>query len=193
MELKKLKSKFIHQLQTLRRDILLLWKTPREYLYSFTYPTDKYIHIKPYDPEVKHKGEELINKIHALYPALKVNFIGSSVLGISGQKDIDLIIESPPEDFHLYIKGLTSILGKPVKKRVGLIEWDTRIDNYIIDVLMMDHKNPIGRNTIRTHERIKKNKMFLKQYEKLKLSCNGTSLREYKRRRLEFFNYVDGR
>ena len=192
MVLKKMKRKLKSLIKIAHRDTLLLWKTPREYLYSFTYPTDKYVNIMPYDPAVTRTGEKLISKIHALYPDLKVHFIGSSVLGISGQKDIDLIIESPPKDFHLYISGLISILGEPTKRRRNLIEWGTKVGGCTIDVLMLDHSNPIGRKTIKTYERIKKNKLFLQQYEKLKLDSDGISLREYKRRRLQFFNVVDG-
>jgi hypothetical protein len=58
---------------------------------------------------------------------------------------------------------------------------------------MIGKTNPISRNTIRTFKRIQKNKNFLREYEKLKIKSNGVSVREYKRRRLEFFNYVDGR
>lgn len=192
MVLKNTRAKIAKKTKLLRRDILLLWKSPREYLYSFTYPTDKYVSIKPYNPAVTRTGEKLVRMIHTFYPDLKINFIGSSVLGISGQKDIDLIIESPPKDFHLYLSGLISVLGEPVKRRKNLIEWDTKLEDCIIDVLLLDHSNPIGRKTIKTYERIKKNTAFLKQYEKLKLAADGVSLREYKRRRLEFFNMVDG-
>lgn len=188
----KFPTQLVRYLKIFYRDLLIFWKTPREYLYSFTYPTNKYVSIKPYDPSVTHTGEKLVGKIHALYPDLKVNFIGSSVLGISGQKDIDFIIECNPKDFHLYLSGLISILGEPCKKRRTLIEWDTKVEGCTIDVLLLDQSNPIGQKTIRTYERIKRNKMFLTQYEKLKLDSNGVSVREYKRRRLKFFNFVDG-
>lgn len=117
----KLNKKMVKKLRIFRRDLKLLWKTPIEYLYSFTYPDDKYVQILPYDPKVTEIGQQLVNKIQKIYPYLKVIFIGSAVLGIAGQRDIDLIIECDPKDFPLYIGGLVSVLGQPSKVKKALL------------------------------------------------------------------------
>ncbi len=193
MTLKKIQLKLLRKLRILKRDIILLWKSPIEYIYSFTYPTDQYVNIKPYDPSVKAIGKILIDKVHAIYPLLKILFIGSAVLGIAGQKDIDLIIESDPKDFHLYIAGLVSVFGRPKKTKKNLVEWITTYKDCNVEALLIGKSNPIGQKSIQTFKRIQRNKNLIREYENLKLKSNGVSIREYKRRRIEFFNYVDGR
>lgn len=194
MKIRTIQTKITRHFKIIRRDLRLLWKSPIEYLYSFTYPHNKYVQIQAYDPKVTEIGKQLVNKIQKIYPYLKVIFIGSAVLGIAGQRDIDLIIvECDPKDFPLYIGGLVSVLGQPVKVKSSFVEWIFNYKRCVVEALLIGKANPISRKTIQTFKRIQKNKNFLREYEKLKLKSNGVSLREYKRRRLEFFNYVDGR
>jgi ribosome recycling factor len=63
MIFQQLKKKMVKKIKIFRRDLKLLWKTPIEYLYSFTYPDNKYVQIQPYDPKVTEIGQQLVNKI----------------------------------------------------------------------------------------------------------------------------------
>lgn len=67
-------------------ELRLFYQTPKDYLYLYTYPTDKKVKIEPYDPHVTATGEFISGKINKLFPGVKVHFIGSPVLGIDGQK-----------------------------------------------------------------------------------------------------------
>lgn len=178
-------------LARLKRDLLLLWRSPIEYVYSFTYPSNKYVKIYPYDPKITKIGEDIIQQIHTYYPHLDVHFIGSAVFKIAGQRDIDLVIDCKPENFNQYLPGLITVLGSPTKIRTDHVEWTTHKDTCSVDVLLLDKNHPISRKTIEICERIGANEKYIRQYEKLKLSSNGVSYREYKRRRIEFFNKIN--
>lgn len=184
-------SKLADKIKVLRRDFFLFLKTPKAYLFSFTFSSQKKIEVKPYDPEVTSAGKELVAKIQSLLPNLKVHFVGAASLGIAqGDGDIDLLIESPHQDFDTYLPKLTSLLGEPDKKREKFIEWHTIWKGYQIELALSDPSSPIIQEPLAGYALLKNNPKYLKEYEQIKISSNGLSEREYKKRKLEFFNRV---
>lgn len=179
------------ELNHLIRDIGLLIKTPREFVYSFTYPADQQVEIAPYDPAVKKIGERLVTQMHDACPGLKIHFLGSAVLGIAGQRDIDLLAAADPSQFHRYIAGISSVLGPPSKRRRTFMEWQTNREGCAVELLLADPESPLLTGPLKTFRKIKSDPSLIGRYEKLKLSSNGVSIREYKRRRLAFFNMID--
>jgi hypothetical protein len=169
------------------RDLMLLIRAPKEFIYSFTYSNNKFVRVIPFDPVNRYLANQLIIKIKNVYPGLSVHLLSSVALGIAGQNDIDIFIECNKEKLKDYLKGLIGVLGSPKKIRANFIEWAFTIKNSEVQVLLIDPKNPLLEKVLKTFGFLKQNKEILKAYEKLKIDSNGVSEREYARRKLEFF------
>ncbi len=174
-------------LPTFSRDIMLFLRAPKEFLFSFTYPTNTYVTIKPYDPKVTDMGKDIIKEIHKVYPELIVHLLGSTALEIAGQRDIDLIAECSASDFNRYLPGLVKLFGEPEKTHTLFVEWSFTKSDCDIQFLLIDPKAPLYKKMIKTNKKLASSKKLAKAYEKVKLEANGVSVREYARRRLEFF------
>lgn len=181
---------FLKPFPNLKRDIKLLKADPKAFLYSFTFPTDKYVHILPFDRNINENGKNLVNKIHNAHPDLVVHFVGSASLKIAGHKDIDLLAECDPKDFEKYIPVLVKIFGKEYKRRNQFVEWHTKYKGSDVQLMLIDPKHRTFKDLMAMYKLFKTNKQLLTRYKNIKNECEGKSLREYKRRRMEFFNQV---
>jgi predicted nucleotidyltransferase len=177
-------------LNVIKRDLKLLVESPREYLFSFTYPDDDKIVIRPYDPAVTKLGESLVEKIHKSSPNLKVYFYGSAALKVSGQRDVDIMVECLPRELPRYLPRLKKIFGEPTKKRREFVEWHRKMEGCSLDLMIINPNHIVFREILKVYEALKNDQNLLKKYEDLKIFCNGVSSREYKRRRLEFFHQM---
>lgn len=185
-------SNLADKIRIIRRDFSLLVTNPKTYLYyKYTLPPDKKVVIKAYDPKVTTVGKELVERIQTLLPNLKVHFIGSASLGIiQGDGDIDILIECPYDDFDKYLPNLISLLGQPDKRREKFIEWHTTWKNYQIELDLTDPSSSILIEPLLGYTLLKNNPKYLKEYEQIKISSNGLSEWEYKKRKMEFFNRI---
>lgn len=172
------------------RDIKLLYRDPKAFLYSFTFPTDEYVHILPFDPKINVDGNNLVQKIHKTHPKLVVHFVGSASLGIAGHSDIDLLAECTPESFDKYIPALQKIFGAEFKRRPQFVEWHTTYKGSDVQFMLIDPKHRTFKDIMKVYYLFKSDKSLLEGYKKVKIECQGQSLREYKRRRMEFFNQI---
>ncbi len=190
---KKLKL-FKERVIIIKRDILLFLESPKAYLYTFTFSKEIKIHIKPYNPKLHKIGEHLVKKIKKAAPDLKIYFIGAANLGIvQGYGDIDLLIQCQYKKFERYLPKLVALFGKPKTKRQKYVEWQIKWRNrYDIDLALADPSCYIFQEPIKSFQILKNNKKILGEYEIIKKNSNGVSLREYKRRKLEFFYRITG-
>lgn len=173
------------------RDLRLLFESPREYLYSYTFSTKKKANIQAFNPKVRDYGRELVKKITIKYPKLTIFFMGSASFGIAGQNDIDLLIDCDPNDFSKYTPFLNSLFGKPDRVLEKELNWHIKKDGMDLEVMLIDPKHHVRNTLVTTYLSLKDSPELLKMYESLKLSSNGISQREYKKRRIEFFNWVE--
>lgn len=171
-------------------ELRLFHQNPREYIYLFTYPQNRRVSIESYDPQVTKVGKFLVRKINKLYPELKVHFIGSAVLGIAGQRDIDLYAECFPRNFGRYIPGLISLFGPPTKIRRKFIQWRLMKNGCLVELLLIDPSTDMFNLPLKTFELMKNNKKILQEYKKIKGLSSGLSVREYHKKRLQFFNKI---
>ena len=169
------------------RDLLLLIRAPKEFVYSFTYPRNRYVTILPYDKATTIIGKDLVEKIKRKYPELTVHFSGSAVLGIVGQKDIDLFIECDKSELEKYKTGISKIVGQPRKVKKDFVEWSFGTRGCDVQVLLIDPNHPLYKKQINTQKVLENNRKILQEYEKMKLQSNGVLQREYARRKLKFF------
>jgi hypothetical protein len=172
------------------RDLLLLIQSPKDYLYSFSYSPYKKISIGKYNPISNKIAEEIINEIRNQIPEVKIYFVGSSSLHIMGAKDIDIMIEATTASYGNYFKILSSYFGNPTKKRAQFSEWKIKRKGYIIEINLHNTKSPLLKRKIHTFMVLKQNKDLLTWYKCLKKNSINVSLREYDRRKMEFFNMI---
>lgn len=148
--------------------------------------------IKPWDPKSSELADSLIAQIKLAVPGLEVFYSGATALKIAGQNDIDFSILSPVQDFEKHLPALVKVLGEPQKKGKANIRWDFIKDGYNIDV----HLSDPGTEAIKEHKEVfkllKQNPKLLQEYEILKINSNGLPLREYMKRKYEFYNRILG-
>ena len=166
----------------------ILTKSQERYLQ--TIPETARAQIQPWDPKTAEVAKRLIGEIEKAAPELEVFWSGALALGISGVNDIDLSILSNAPDFEKYLPALVPILGEPQKKSDINILWRTSIKGHHLDAYLSHKKS----GDIELHKRIfrllKQNSKLLKEYKNLKEDANGLPLREYQKRKYEFYNRI---
>jgi len=175
-------------LKNITRDLSLLLASPKDYIFSYSAPRDKIVHFERFDPKAWQVGRNIVSQINRIAPGLKVYFVGSVSLKISGANDIDLISQCDKYELVKYAKLLESLLGMPVKRNRGYTIWKTCIKGYSVELLLSDPNQRFFKEMLKTYLFLKKNKNVLKEYEELKIKSSGVCEREYIRRRMVFFN-----
>ena len=164
--------------------------TENQEKYLKTIPEDKIASVKSFDPKVRDSSNEIVRQIKNKLPDLEVLFMGASALEIAGQNDIDINVLSTPNEYHKHSPALKELFGEPVKSNSNLIKCEFIKDGFEVEVYLTDKNSPLLREQIETSTILKYNFDLRKQYEKIKLECNGLSFREYMRRKYEFFNKI---
>ncbi|QQS38378.1 GrpB family protein [Candidatus Woesebacteria bacterium] len=150
------------------------------------------ITILPFDKTASIKFEMVQKLIQdKLGSEIPVEHHGASSLGISGQDEIDIYIPVPKVKFVPLSKELTKIFGAPRSfypyERARFV---TNVDRKNIDIFLVNksHKNwknsEIFSNYLKTHPK------DLDTYRLLKERGNGTSMREYYRKKTLFINKI---
>ncbi len=173
-------------------NLKLFMQTPREFLYLYAYSPRKRVRIKPYNPKALRVGRRVVKRIEKMHPDLSVHFIGSAVLHLPGQNDVDLYVPVAPYDIPRYLPGFIKLFGTPDKSRKRFAEWHVRVDGVRVDLLLVDPLLDMFYKPMSTHETLVRHPRLLKQYRDMKTSLNNVPIREYQKQRLLFFNKVLG-
>jgi len=172
------------------RDLGLLIVSPIEYLYSFKDSNSQKAKIWPYNPIAKKIADEIVVQIKTKLINQNVHLIGSTLLMIPGDKDIDIVVESNIKEIKNNTKILIKLFGPPIKTKKDFVEWNFKKDDYSIEVILTHSQSRIFKVQIRTFNLLKSKKEWINEYCKIKTSSDGLSAREYQRRRIEFFNRI---
>lgn len=73
---------------------------------------DKIVEIYKFDPKRIEIGRGIIKKIKNILPKPKILFMGSTALGIVGQRDIDIYLVSNKKTLKIYFKKIEEIFGR---------------------------------------------------------------------------------
>ena len=150
----------------------------------------KIVQIKAFDSQITILAEQIITQIQDIFPDLKVLNIGSSALEIAGNNDLDLQILSSPENYSIYLPKLIEILGEPKSSNQNLVEWKFKKEGIEVEIYLTDQNSPEFQGQLRVFEILKANLNLKNEYEKLKISLNGKSTRDYIQAKFEFFNKI---
>ena len=166
----------------------MLTKDEKDFLNKI--PADKKVGIYPFNKKINCVVEIIINSIKNIYPKLEVKHMGASALGISGQNDLDIYALSDPKNFEKYLPGLIKILGNPLHRHKQFIEWNFKKNGFEVQFYLSNPNTKKMKDQIKVYEILKNNKGLQKEYEELKQSLDGKSLREYQEKKYEFYHRI---
>jgi GrpB-like predicted nucleotidyltransferase (UPF0157 family) len=166
--------------------------TQEEENYISKIDPSKKVKIYPFDIKGKQLGESIVSKIRKVLSDVDVMFMGSTALGIDGQKDIDIYILSSSTEFNKYLPALENLFGSRGQQSDYLekkfVEWEFTEDGYEIEIYLTE---PPQRQ-IDVFNILRNNSKLLGEYERLKRAFNGKKYRDYQKAKYEFFNEILG-
>lgn len=150
------------------------------------------IRIIPYDARAQEIFEQVREKvIRKIGTRYAVEHHGATMLGISGQDEIDVYIPVSEEEFDALVEKMRRAFGEPKslypkkRARFAFRELGKRVDVFPINRESTDWKNLVA-----FEKHLQENPEALERYRALKESGNGLSIREYYRRKISFLNEI---
>ncbi len=132
----------------------------------------------------------VMDEIRFTVPGLEIIFMGSMALGITGQKDIDLSILSPAEDFPIHRPKLEKQFGSPDKIANTAVGWHFMRDGYEVGIYLTDPVKSQVQIQLDVFNLLKNDSNLLNEYEELKIEAKGLPYREYQIRKYDFFHKI---
>ena len=179
----------IHQVPLLSH-LWLLVMYPKNYIFSYTYSNTKKVLIQEYNPKAKEIALYFMNTLKKTLPELQVEYIGSSSFGIAGEPEIDLYVKANSTAFPKYVPLLNKILGRPSRIGKTLVQWFFTYKDYKMDIALIDPSSHQYKEEMKIIEVFRQNKEILHEYDKLKHSAIGKTIRHYQQKKLAFFDWV---
>lgn len=158
--------------------------------YLLKIPEDKIFVLKPYDSKSVNVVENIKRLLSTAGVNLKVIWMGSLALGISGQGDIDLYILCDSVEFDKYVPIIEKVFG-PRVYGISIYKWNLEIDGFEVEMYLTDPTTPSMIEQIHVFKKLKSDKNLLNEYELVKQSSNGLLFRDYMRKKYEFFNQLE--
>lgn len=153
--------------------------------------SDRKVNIVPYDDIAERLFNEVKVEIHNLLgPEVKVEHVGSSSLGISGQDEIDVSIVTNRDKFDEYISKLETIFGPVQAKYDYRVRFKAKRESKKIDLKIIDVNHPNYVEGKLFEDYLKNNPEELERYRILKEESDGQTVKEYYRRKIEFINEI---
>lgn len=158
--------------------------------YLLKIPEDKVVEIKLFDARGKQVADSIIDQLKNKHPELNVIHMGASGLGISGQGDLDIYALVPESEIQKYVPSFIGLFGQPKVNKPNSVKWEFVMEGYPVELYITDQDSEPMRRQIRVFEILKNNAHLLREYELLKLEMNGKPLREYQRKKYEFYHRI---
>ena len=146
--------------------------------------------MQPWDSKTELVAKKLMSDMRSAAPDLEVFHTGAAALKISGKNDLDFSILGVPEDFDNYLPALIKVLGEPQKRGWENVRWEIIRDGFPVDVHLTNKNSPGWKEHKKVFELLRDDPRLLGEYQILKERSNGMSLREYQRRKYEFYNKI---
>lgn len=190
----------------LRRNIKLLFHSPKDFIYSVKYSGKRSVKTYRFDPKIYLFAKKLMVKIRKEIPGLDLFLIGSTGLKIEGQKDIDLYATTLSNDIPAFTGKISKLFCEPSKRGSKFVQWYFEYDvnevshahkitgcpglGIMVSLVLTHPQNNVFKEQMRLFNLLKNNPVYLNEYRKLKRNLNGHSEKEYVRKRMEFFNHI---
>jgi GrpB-like predicted nucleotidyltransferase (UPF0157 family) len=158
--------------------------------YLETISDSEMVVIQPWNPKTELVAKKLMADIQSAVPDLEVFHTGAAALKISGKNDLDFSILGVPKDFDNYLPALVKVLGEPQKRGRENVRWEITKDGFPVDVHLTDKDSLGWKEHKKVFELLRDNPRLLEAYRILKEQSAGVSLREYQRRKYEFYDKI---
>lgn len=165
--------------------------TPGQRRYLERIPEGSIAHIEPYSTQAARFAEKLVADLEE-ESGLEVYWGGALALGILGSNDIDLTIFKDERGFEQVLPALAGVLGDPSVRGPDKVLWRTTLHGHKVDAYLGERSDLAVRHQVRFVETLRTRKNLLEEYLLLKQGCEGAPLREYHKRKMEFYNKVVG-
>ena len=166
--------------------------TEKQVAYIATIPENKIAIVESFNLEGLRVAQEIISQIKSAVPNLEVELRGSLAFKIAGAKDIDISILCERQNYLRYLSEVEKMFGKNNRIMESSIKWEFKRDGFHVDLNIIDPSTEFNRKVVLVSGKLKSDQNLLKEYEKMKLSFNGKSYREYQTAKFEFFNKILG-
>lgn len=157
--------------------------------YIQTIPEDRIVVIKPYNKRQREIADEIIAKVKNKFPKLDIYMIGASALEISGQGDLDIQILAILQEFSKYLPTLIEFFGEPKSQKPTSVRWEFEMEGYQVELYLATPEKTVKKQ-FAVFEKLRDNRDLRLEYEQLKENFNGKSVREYQRRKYEFYHRI---
>jgi len=160
--------------------------------YLATRPDGLLVEIKPFDPKAKEAGLLLVSELKTIVPDLQIHFGGATMLEVSGQNDIDIIILTTPQEYDRYEPIISRRYGQPTKKGTSSITWNFLREGFEVDLHLSNGDSVSVQEQIKVFKLMSQNEDLRHEYEKIKLPYGKIDYKEYMRKKYAFFNKTLG-
>ncbi len=152
----------------------------------------KKVKIVPYNPKVKSMFEKQRKEILGILGQnIKVLHFGASGLGISGQKEIDVVIPTSLNNFDKFIEKLKRIYGEPRSFSPGnRVRFNHKQSDINIEIVIVNKNSEGWKRNLEFDLYLRTHPEALEAYRKLKESYHGMGIRKYYRKKMEFINDI---
>ncbi len=153
--------------------------------------SDRAAVVVPYDPRTEELFARVKEKImRILGKNTLVEHCGASSFGITGQDEIDVSIVVTKDMFAECLPVLERAFGSVRSSYPDRARFEVREDGKKIDLKLVDGGHPNYLSGKRFEEYLRTHPADLERYRVLKEEANGTSVKEYYRRKTEFINEI---
>lgn len=121
-----------------------------------------------------------------------VHFGGATMLEISGQNDIDIIILTDPREYDTYEPVISKVYGQPKKRSTSSITWNFYQESFEVDLHLSNVESVNVQEQIKVFTLMAQNEDFKNEYNRIKLPYGKIDYKEYMRKKYAFFNKILG-
>lgn len=152
-------------------------------------PEDAVAHIHSFDEHSREVAMRFIEDIRVAVPGAEVLHLGATKIGIAGENDINIGVIAK-DNFDAALKTIESFFGEPSQYEGGarFARWLGSREDHAVDLFLSAEISPRLQEFIDTQRVLEARGDLRSEFERLKFSFDGKSMREYTRAKFEFFN-----
>jgi GrpB-like predicted nucleotidyltransferase (UPF0157 family) len=152
-------------------------------------PEDAIAHVHSFDEQARTVGTRIVEDLKIALPHSTVMHLGATRIGIAGANEVDIFVIS--HDNYLGAKTtISSIFGEPKQSNdeVKYTTWSGSRNDYHVEVFLSAEITPRIQEFIDTQRVLEARGDLRSEFDRIKFSFDGKSLREYTKAKFEFFN-----
>lgn len=150
------------------------------------------VRIIPYDPQVKVAFAKVQQELQSILgSSIDIQHRGASAMGISGKGDLDIYVPVVVTAFDQTVDTVTKHYGQPGSLYpLQRARWNLMVDGFETEVFVICSEHESWHDTLTIETYLWSHPDVMEQYRTLKEEAEGVDIREYYRRKIEFYNEI---